>query len=555
MALPNVSWTLDGLETPLTSWNATTVAFGGFGQMRGTIRESDARRIPSTVKQGSIVKGFTAGGVVIFEGRLSAPPAIRGGLASFAAQGESVRAVKRNHRLLYQSRDVQAWTDKTSAPHLYVSHPNKINLTVQPGGVLFGIQLGETTLVGENTGITFWAPGAQGVAGLWRYAFSWVSSFADVNWFIEGYNMAGPSGAGTLHGSTAISATSGTADFTLSGLDQVILLLVRRTGNWTATAGDYVLLRDLRINSIAGGDYYAGSEVVTDVGRRLGYDTSAVIGTGLNVLPLDWTQGSWADLLSYIATLEDRYWGVYEDRKLVYPAWGDKEWTCYQADGATVDLTPLEIYNQVTVKYVDVGGSPREVTATASPDPLAGTDIVNVWEETLADVQPDPDLPTAVANNLLPRVSTLREQGRIDAVKLYDHTGREATYEARAGDTVRVADRDMNTASVHRIFEVEYTPNGVALGIESGVSIASLLGRAGLVGARAPSTMGLPPPEPPGPPLGPPEPSADRNAWIAGQQALAGARDTGLPDKRHAPGTIHTRKGYKKMKKRPRRYF
>jgi hypothetical protein len=493
MTLPAVSWTIDGLSTPLLGWTATTTAFGGFGQMRGSILEADARRIPSSVTQGSVVTGYTSGGFVVYQGRLSAPPAIRGGLASFAAQGESVRAVKRANRLTYQKRGEDSWTDKTSAPHLYVSHPDQIHMTINPGGILFNFAPGETITPGENAGVAFWAPGPQGVAGLWRCQFSFLSSFIDPDWKLECYNMVGPSGAGSLIGTVNISALTSAVDFSAGiGLDQMILLLKYGGTSTKVLGGDYVLIRDLRVNSIAAGDSYLGSEVVTDVGRRLGFDVMGVVGSGLNILPLDWTSGSWAELLSYIATLEDRYWRVVEDSKLEYDAWGTKEWTVYQADGALVDLTPLELYNQVTVKYVDVGGAPREVTVTASPDPLAASGQVNVWTESLSDVQPDPDLPTAVANNLLPRVSTLRETGRIDVVKAYDSTGREAVREIRAGDTVRVADRDMNTASLHRIFEVEQDAEGVSLGIEGGVSIASMLARAGLVSARAPSTAELP---------------------------------------------------------------
>lgn len=519
MALPPISWTIDGLSTPLAGWSSTTTAFGGFGQMRGTIKEADARRIPSTVMQGSLVKGFTDGGSVVFEGRLSAPPAIRGGLATFAAQGESVRAVKRTNRLLYQSRDVSLWTDRANPPYSDTGSSPDLRVDVSPGALTWEFESGQAASAGEYHGVRFWAPGTQ----ISRYAFRMLSTFTAANHVIRTHRFTGPNGSPTLvldHPlalDTTVDAGTGAGE---DGLN-FEFILTSGSGTWTS---NFIRLIDVRVNgNDLLTDSFTGSQVVADVGQRCGYDTSAVLTTSLNVLPLDWTSGSWAELLSYIATLEDRYWGVYEDGKLKYPAWGDREWTVYQADGATVDLTPLELYNQVTVKYVDVGGAPREVTVTASPDPLAATGIVNVWEESLADVQADSTLATQVAGNLLQRVSVQRYAGRIDCIKAIDSTGRDAPFEIRAGDTVRVADWDMNTAVTLRVFEVEYTPNGVSLGIEAGVSIASMLARAGLVGARAPSTAQLPELEPAGPaePSGiPSEEQQHRERFLTWPQAF-----------------------------------
>lgn len=504
MALPSLSYTIDDEPVELIGFSGTSVAFGGFAQARGTIKEARARQIPSTVGQGSKLEVF-AGGSSVWEGRLSAPPAIRGGLASFAAQGESVRAAKRATRLMYQTRNYGVLTDIQNPPHNVTStSPNKLHMQINDGGILIGQEPGETINVGEYVACALWTPGQP----INRVAYEWLSTFADASWKIEVLSSEGPSAGGlTSRSSTGMGATSQTVDTSWSppaNHDMVQIQQVWRGGSPAGMGAHYTLIKNLRINGQSSADFFAddvgyASEVLTDVGRRLGYDISGVTTSGFNVLPLDWTSGSWAELLSYVASLEDRYWGVYEDSKLLYPAWGDREWTVYQADGATVDLTPLELYNQVTVKYVDVGGAPREVTVTASPDPLAASGIVNVWEESIADVQPGSTLATAVANNLLSRVSSQRYAGRIDCIKAIDSTGRDAPYEIRAGDTVRVADWDMNTAVTLRVFEVEYTPNGVSLGIESGVSIASLLGRAGLAGARAPSTAQLPellPPEP-----------------------------------------------------------
>jgi hypothetical protein len=499
MPLPPVSWSIDGLSTPLQGWSAGTTAFGGFSQMRGVIEESSARRYPSSVTQGSVVRGTTADGSVMYQGRLSAPPAIRGGLASFAAQGESVRAAKKTGRLLYQSQDGSQWFDRAGAP-LFNLQGAVGSMSIEPGRILWEENQGSAATPGDAKAAGFWAQGSPG--GITRLAFIHKAHFPSARQYDIFRTDNWPADTGyTLLTSFAEASTDTARDTGVIAAPQSGILIQRHyTGGASVYGEGRAHVFNIRVNGIATGDVFYGSQVVTDAGGRLGYDTSGVTSSALNILPLDWTSGSWAELLSYIATLEDRYWRVVEDSRLEYDEWGTKEWTVYQADGASVDLTPLELWNQVTVRYTHINGTQSQVTRTCAdlglPDPLAATGQINIWEESLADVQPNADLATAVANNLLPRVSSQRYAGRIDCVKAYDMTMRDAPYEIRAGDTVRVADWDMNQSVTLRIFEVEYTAEGVSLGIEAGVSIASMLARAGLVSARAPSTAQLPELEP-----------------------------------------------------------
>lgn len=540
MAMPAVSWTVDDQETPLYGWTAGSVALGGFSQMRGTIREMDARRLPSSVQQGSRIRGFTDNGFPVFDGRLSAPPSIRGGLASIAAQGESVRAAKRNTRLNYQNRDYSKLTDDINPPHDATSAHHKIQQQINSGGVLWTLALTQID-TNENVGFCFWTPGQP----ISRVAYDIVSSFTDANYHVDTYSGVGPSVAGmTTRDNPGIGAASFSRDFSWTDAthDMIYIILVRRASNDAGAGARNVLLKNLRVNGIAATDTYWTWEVAKDVGGKMGWDTSGFLAGGPNVLPLDWTSGSWADLLSYVAILNDVTWGVWEDNRMTYQHWGTREWTVYQADGAMVDLAPLELYNQVTVKYMDVGGAPREVTVDCSDlgiaDPLAASGQTNVWVEALQDVQPDATLATAVANTVIPRVCSLREQGRIDVVKALDPMGRDAAYEIRAGDTVRVADRDMNTATLHRIFEVEDTPNGVSLGIESGVSIAAMLARAGLAGARAPSTAQLPELAQVAAVPSVAEQEAGRTQWLRENTVIAGPTG-GMASEAHGPGRHH----------------
>lgn len=528
--LPGITWTIAGKPVPIQDFSAGSEANLGFGQMRGTLRASDARSLPTTVKQGAIIRASTDDGRIFYQGRISGPPTIQRGLAVIAAQGEGARAVKRSTRLPYQIRAYDVYTDMAGNPHNYASNPTKFAIS-NSGALVAVLAEGGTINAGEYNGYAFWVPGAT----ITRVAATWGSSFIDADFRWELFVGAGPSGATTNDFNQGMSGFGGTFDRTLATTADHILLLFARRNTSSVVGPGATLLRDLRINCIAPGDTFTGSQVVTDVGGRLGYDTSGVISTGLNVLPLDWASGSWADLLTYIANMEDRVWGVYEDNQLTYAAWGEKEWTCYQAHGAKVDLTQLEIFNGVTVKYKDVGGSDREVTLMADPDPLAGTGMINIYPAELADVQADSTVVTQVAGNLLPQVSSVRYVGRVETPHLWDSRMRDAPYEGRPGATLRVPDF---AEGAMRIASVDYTRTGVILGIEAPVSAFGAIRQSELETLRRPSTMGLPE-LPPGP--GEPVPSDSRAAWFA----HLGGQGTPLP--RGAKG--HERK------KPGRKYF
>lgn len=490
--IPPAVWTIDGIPTLVDDWSANARANHGFDQMRGTMLASEARRLSSVVRQGSVVKAFTMNRRQFWEGALSAPPSIHGDLAVIGAQGEASTLEKAHDRLNFQTRNYSDLTESINPPHSDLNAtPSKIHLGINDGGVLFTLEPGGADLgVGGYVAAVFWAPGSI----VTRVAYDCLASFADANFKIELWTGNGPSLSGmTQRLSTGIGATAFSVDSGSWGqaVDEVLLMLVWRGGAPVALGAGHVLIKSLRINGIAAGDSFWPWQVFHHVAGRNGYDVTEVDASGLNILPNDW-QSSHAELLTYIAGLEDRHWGLFEDKHLRYRSWGEKEWTVYQADGTTLDLVEMEVYNRVVVKYVDVGGAPRQVSLDANPNPLAGTPQVKVYEIELSEVQTDSTLATAIANTALPYVSSPRETGVLNISRAYDFAGRDASLEIRPGHTIRLADAGPSQSRIYRAHDVGYSPRGVSVGTEALSFVEALTGRAALDKARLPSTMGLP---------------------------------------------------------------
>lgn len=477
MTVPPVGWTIAGMPLPVADWSADAEANRGYGQMRGTLLASDARRIPYPVGQGDRVRGSTADGRICYDGAITAPPVLQGGLALFAAQGESVRAEKRSERRFYQTRDVSIGAPQESDPHNIYQQPHIIHVDVRTGSVLLMPEANVGLVGGEDNAVALWVAGGSITRVAYHRTLVGLGGWR--NKIFRGTGPNFPSGA-TLVVDVATASTP-IDQLVASGSDMVTISLAWDGGAAT-TGAEYLLLHNIRLNGLAAGDTYLGSQVVADIGGALGWDVSGVEVTGTNVLPLDWTEGSWADLLTYIAGLEDRVWGVWEDGKLTYRRWGETEWTCYQSDGARVQVDDREIFNGVVVKYRAANGAPAEVTVKASPDPLAGKGP-NYWPAELADIQGNAELATAVANALLPQVAAPHPAGTVEAVRLYDKFGREATYEARPGDHVRVA--DLTDGRSMRIQATTSGPLGIVMGVDAVPSSASVLGGAALEAARA----------------------------------------------------------------------
>jgi hypothetical protein len=467
--IPSVHWSLDGKPVDF-AWSRAGATLGGYDSCSGVIPESQA----GTAQQDSLITGWTENGDPVWEGRLAQDPYVTNGLASFSARGHKAEAEERFERVLFQSRDITDWSDATGPP---------FNLTPGlPAALSFSNVI---TLFAENSEggtktytakLGFWAPGHVG--GITRYAY-------DVQGTPQSFSIVVKRGIGPDGGLTTIATHNG------SPVDQTVAtntsdMLIMEVSMTLVPSGAAKLdLMNLRVNGIGTTDSLTTADVMTELGARLGWDTSGVFPSSTMVLPFDLV-GNWvSDGFDYLAGIDDRFWRVTRDKsstvpKLHYAPFGDRTWDVTLAADATPEIAPLPRYNRVVVHYQDNAGTPRSFTLTASPDPLARYKLVHTYPITLPDRQPDTTLPEAVAATLLPRVSAKRYGGRLQI------TGTTAgdIFAVLPGDEVRIGDWGPSEAQRFRIHEVEWSPEGATLGLEQPASAASLISKT-LLGRRA----------------------------------------------------------------------
>lgn len=476
MSLPAVCFTLDGYPVEMDQdWSCSEQVNLGFDQFRGAISGPSLSRLPWTTGQGSILTAYTTGGVVAWQGRLSAPPQMLGrGLARIAAQGHGYGAVKRTRRFPVKAVRPEAWVIGNASPlnfpQVDTAQPSVSYIVTLAGSN--GIPSTET-VVAPNTvridptsatsiSFAFWAPGAE----LSRVRAAWITATGGT---VSIWSCTGPD----IYGSRRlVSSWSGSPTVArpfsvdLLGGDAVV---VEFTSSGSGTVRDLVKpvvymgrnVQSLRSHHVA--------EAIADT---LGWDVSGIAADGTVELPnFDWG-GDALSGLAQAAIPDDLRFRVLEDRGagplIDFGSWGTRTWEVSGASGASWDLEALELYNRVVVQYLSEDGTPKSVSLDADPDPLPGqTNEFRAVFGGLVPINESTTAPDDMAAAVLAHVSTRRYRGSIVASRVFEQgTGREATHEVRAGDLVRIVDHyAVDGSTTHRISSVSRGPAGIAMGV------------------------------------------------------------------------------------------
>jgi uncharacterized membrane protein YgcG len=493
MSLPASHWTIDGTPVFLgPDWSAQSLAMRGFDQMRGTMTELSWRKLTAS-GQGSVVRGYSDGGDVIWEGRLSSAPQIVAGEAKFAAQGYYVEAERKDDRLFLQSRDMGLWAPLDGEPFVNSSgvpvyDVNK-RIDVQVGNRLqYSLTKDEEATNGDKDGAGAWVEGV--LLSQVEFTMNYSAPDETTDTQIRVQRSTGPVSAEQNVDAFVTSGANRNATKTVSigsPEDMVHICFEIAATHTPTTRKKYAVTKVILWGDITTAATYNAYQVVNHIASTLGWDTSNIVTSTFNVLPFDWADGDWAAAASYIAELEDKQWGVYEsdsggDPMVTYDSWGgssdtspSNDWTVYLSNGADVDLLPLEVFNKATVWYTDPRGRLRQSTVTASPDPLSGTGIVNTYEFSLGDKQGDATLAASVGNKLLSRFGRQRYSGKATVIRAFDWTGRDNPYGIRPGDTVTIADWGPGETQQLRVYDVTLRENRVELGLEQPVNLTWLL--------------------------------------------------------------------------------
>jgi hypothetical protein len=497
--IPRIFFSVDGSPVELADWSMSSTSNLGFDQFRAVAASSRAKRIIGGLDQGSLIEAFTEHGVRIWEGTIAQPPKLgQDGLAHVAAQGHGYRALKSGDRVTPILDNPGAWIPQTLDP---VNLPGDAFLndivvtnTLSTRSILFS---SAGTVGAFECGLAFVARGmnitrleatlsAVGAAATCWRVFTARLPDVEATRHLEFVTTGGSAFSATGMGSpNPYHRELIGVDFAPS--DVVILQVYDEDG--TLGSASYTIT-----NPRVWGDY-DDDAIFTDqaakiVARQLGWDPDGVTGKGQAPLTSsDWV-GDGASYLSYIAGLEDYCWGVWDDRGhgplLTYGPYGRTTWEVSGATGASWELDPLERIRRVTIQQLNVDKSLTEISLEAPQTAGVPDDVASEVKGSLNDDQSGTTLAALTAWRTMQRMIRPRYRGQVFAVNAYEQgSGRNAVYEVRAGDLIKITDFSLDGSITLRVHDVEYTPRGVSIGIE-----ATALGLGGAIRGSAAGSRG-----------------------------------------------------------------
>lgn len=494
--LPEVSFAVNGRGVHVAGWQFNDTE-GGNDQCSGFISETDYRAIDSPT-QGAIVHAYADDSSALWGGRLAAPPQLIDGKAIFNAVGFKEEAAKKVERLFIQSADMSQWVEAESDPHLTAGVPVYSNISrYDPSGkgsLVWRVNGGQVLSTGHANAFVFYAEGVN--LQVVRYTSNFTAGDAFAKLSFRASRANGPVGAETSFGShtLAVGNQNVAQEFihAQTGNDIILLQIECTDGTFAPNASKMKWsATNVRVNSdVTNATNFDAWEVVDYIGDQLQWDTSGIAPDTFQVLPFDWTDGSWLDAALYLADLEDKFMRVGPRTNtgplVEYDDWGTNQWTVFTSDGADPDLKPLEVYNRAWVWFETAAGVRRKMSRDCADagvaDPLEPSSIVNVYEHELEDRQITTTLASGVGDRLVRRFSQQRYAGTIEVVKAVNTGTRdENPRRIRYGDTIRVSDWGPGEGQTLRVEEVSQTASGVQLGVEQPVNLNDLMtgGRKG----------------------------------------------------------------------------
>jgi len=475
-SVPEVHFTIDEVPVDVEEdWLLRSSAYGGYISGDFRIPERQYRRHRSSIEAGAPVVAHTQGMEQVWEGDVALNPSPReDGKIEIATNGPWVEAEAAEEVLAYQVRGGGMFAEGDGDPHNYAQNDG-FELTKGGGKLQWKAPKGEDFLANQVASFVIWIPGAH----FTRYAFVMNKNRDMSNFDIRVRGALGPSGSLTTIDTYTLGAAnpSGTEKINASlGGDYDLLAFQILCSTDIANLGERlrVWLTSLRVNDRAEDDDMSASDVISDIGEALGWNTDGVGSTSANVLPLNW-QESWAEALLYMADLEDlfvrRVAGGLQSGPFGND--GEEEWEVLRTYSGRPDLKELDLYNRFVVRYTTISGKPAEVVVDADPDPLP--DRTRVMDYDLADPQPNDTLAIAVAELLMLRFSVPRWAGWVDVSKVRHKSGPAVIL---PGGIANILDWDQGKDNALRIHGMELRRTHARLSIESPVSLVHLMEEA-----------------------------------------------------------------------------
>jgi hypothetical protein len=277
---------------------------------------------------------------------------------------------------------------------------------------------------------------------------------------------------------TAVATTNGSQDVSLMGTSPAYGILFQcQTTAGTATVAGQIDINNIRILGTRDGlgisypnEPVYGHEVIQDIvisanqgNPQVNGDTSGITSdTSYSFDSLVFLQPTpRRQILDYVTSFYDRYWAIWEDRRMVWNTYAlsnpSRNMRLGQALSANLKTSIMESANNIVVKWQDIEGNPRSLTV-ADPRPdnvftLAGKKGYQIIDLGITGVAstaygfgsigyPDHSYETVRGQVTFPCGAIVAGDEQIPAYKL------------RAGDVMRLQDivqfRDLQTGSSDR---------------------------------------------------------------------------------------------------------
>lgn len=472
-----VAWSIDH-QPVLMEWDSCSmIAPGGFDRLTGKVNAKQHRRV---LKQGARVKGVRPNGKTLYLGTLVSQPKIVNDVATIEAEGYSAIARRRTRRLPYIIADASQWSNVDELPFDYTNN-SKYSLQSKGDGIGWIIDSAHTYNSPDRAGYGLYVPGHA----IQRIRATIRKTNDDNNFDLEVRDADDLGSASVASTKTLGAATADGATWNVPAVNQntVLINVVSNSGGGAAGTTMRVTLQDLVACVLADDNDWTTADVVADVADRLGF-AADITNTDTEIEALDWT-GSWDELLTYMAAIEDYTWlitedqtkGAKKDAMLTFRPWGAKTWQT-NLDMSQESLTVAPLYNRVAVDYERPEGVPQHaVFEVADFDDLTDP-ITNLTYEypdapRLENPQRSKHLVNAIGEKLLRHVSTYRLVGNIKVAALRKGT----PWDIRAGDKLQVDGYDPKVPP-QRIAAVTYNADGTAdASLSRSFDIAAMLFR------------------------------------------------------------------------------
>jgi hypothetical protein len=465
-----IHWSVGGKACVLDWDSFEATAPGGYGQLIAEAKPERGRR--RRIKQGDHVIGKKPNGSVVYEGRVDQPPKYVDDVAHIVAMGPRTVLDGYNDRLPYQIRDASQWQELHADPATFASNSPKFQIAQKGNTIGIQTQQGQQYNNGDNQGYYAWVQGfdIQNLQFVLRKTVS--NTNLDLRVRRSDDDFSAPTTVTTISMGGGGPADGTARDVDIAANASVVIIDWNANANDTPANNQRFWAQAIRIGVLTDQDVFTSSEVAQDVGRRCGYQVSAVGAT--NMMPLDWNSPA-TDLLNYLADIEDQTWLVMSsDRRgtygrLIFRDWGHKVWRTHLGEWAEDQgLECQKLYNRATTTYQNPPGVQQSVRSAPEdfglkdPLPHQQEDYPDILQ--LEDPQADDGLARAVNAKVLAKVTKLRVKGNLRVV----YTKKGVPFDIEPGDAIKIGGFQPDVPP-QRIAAVNYQKDGsvvLSLGID-----------------------------------------------------------------------------------------